>query len=324
MRNFDFIKHRKLFACISAAVILVGLLCNIFMGVELDINFKGGTLLKYSYEGALVDTEVSDFVKTKLPDATVELVENGESGLNTITITMTTDLDSKTQTNFKSVLAKEYPNNSIEEISTNSLQPSSGRMFFIKCLYAIALASVFLMIYVGLRFRKIGGLSAGVMALLALLHDILIAYFVFVIFRIPLNDNFVAVVLTILGYSLNGTIVVYDRIRENRTIMDKQASIEEVVNVSLNQSFTRSLNTSICTFIAIGTVAVIALINSLSSIISFALPMTVGVVAGFFSSTFLCSPLWVLWVKHTERRKALQVKKAKAAPKAKAKKKNKK
>ena len=174
---------------------------------------------------------------------------------------------------------------------------------------AIALASIFLVIYVGLRFRKIGGVSAGIMALLALLHDILIAYFIFVIFRIPLNDNFVAVVLTILGYSLNDTIVIYDRIRENRVKMDKKASIGEVVNVSLRQSFGRTLNTSICTFVAIGTVAIIALALSMDSIVSFALPMSFGVISGFYSSTFLCTPVWALWVEHSQRRKALKAKK---------------
>ncbi len=308
MKNFDFIKHRKLFLCIAAGILLVGLLCNIFMGVELDIAFKGGTLLKYSYTGDINAESVTDFVQSKLPQASVVVSQNGEK---TITISLTDDLDSKTQTGFQSVLAQQFSTNAIKEISTNSLQPSNGRMFFIKCLAAIALASLFLVIYVGLRFRKIGGLSAGVMALLALLHDIVIAYFVFVVFRIPLNDNFVAVVLTILGYSLNGTIVVYDRVRENRTTMDKRSTIAEVVNVSLNQSFTRSLNTSICTFVAVGTVAVVALLTSMTSIISFALPMSVGVIAGFYSSTFLCAPLWVLWVEYAQRRKALKVKKSK-------------
>jgi preprotein translocase subunit SecF len=157
---------------------------------------------------------------------------------------------------------------------------------------------------VGFRFRRIGGISAAVMALLALLHDILIAYFTFVIFRIPLNDNFVAVVLTILGYSLNDTIVIYDRIRENRTKMDKKSSISDIVNLSLNQSLSRNIITSLCVFIAIGTVAVIAIVTSMESIISFAVPMTVGVIAGFYSSTFLCTPLWALWVEHSEKRAA--------------------
>ncbi len=304
MKTFDFIKNRKIFALISAGLLFVGLIANLIMGVELDIAFKGGTLLKYSYDGNLDENSVVDFVQSKLPDAEVELIENGESGFNVISISLTDDLDSATQTTFKDTLAKQYPNNKIEELSTNSLQPSNGRSFFIKCLVAIALASVFLVIYVGLRFRRIGGISAGVMALLALLHDVLIAYFIFVLFRIPLDDNFVAVVLTLLGYSLNDTIVIYDRIRENRGKMDKKCSISDIVNLSLNQSLSRNVNTSVCVFIAIATVAVIALFTSMESIISFAVPLTFGVISGFYSSTFLCTPLWALWVEYSEKRAA--------------------
>ncbi|MBQ9861480.1 MAG: protein translocase subunit SecF [Clostridia bacterium] len=309
LKNFDFIAKRKLFLIISIALLAIGLICNLIMGVELDIDFKGGTLLKYSYENTLDEAAAKEFIQTKLKGAEIDVTENGESGLKIITVTLADEVDTKTQTTFIETLKKQFPDNNIKEIETNSLQPSYGRTFFAKCWMAIALASVFLVIYVGLRFRKIGGISAGIMALLALLHDILIAYFIFVIFRIPLNDNFVAVVLTILGYSLNDTIVIYDRIRENRKKMDKKTDINEIVNVSLRQSFGRTLNTSICTFVAIGTVAVIAMIFSMDAIISFALPMTFGVVSGFYSSTFLCTPLWALWVEHTARRKAAKAKK---------------
>lgn len=313
MKNFDFIGKRKLFSIISVAILAIGLIVNLVLGVELDIAFKGGTLLKYSYDGTVDSAAVESFVKEKLPDADVDIDEQGNGGLKTITVTLTEDIDAATQTTFVDTLAKKFPDAKIAEISTNSLQPSNGRTFFLKCLAAIALASVFLVIYVGLRFRRIGGISAGVMALLALLHDILIAYFTFVIFRIPLNDNFVAVVLTILGYSLNDTIVIYDRIRENRRKMDKKTSINEIVNLSLNQSFARTLNTSLCTFVAIGTVAVIALITNMDAITSFALPMSVGVISGFYSSTYLCTPLWALWVEHSQKRKTTGSKKVKKA-----------
>lgn len=309
LKNFDFIAKRKLFLIISVALLAIGLVCNLIMGVELDIDFKGGTLLKYSYESTLDEGAVKEFIQTKLTGAEVDVTESGESGLKTIVVTLADEVDAETQTTFVETLKKQYPNNNIKEIETNSLQPSYGRTFFAKCWMAIALASLFLVIYVGLRFRKIGGISAGIMALLALLHDILIAYFIFVIFRIPLNDNFVAVVLTILGYSLNDTIVIYDRIRENRLKMDKKAPIGEIVNVSLRQSFGRTLNTTVCTFIAIGTVAVIALAFSMDAIVSFALPMTFGVVSGFYSSTFLCTPIWALWVEQSQRRKAAKGKK---------------
>ncbi len=306
LKNFDFIAKRKLFLYISLGIMLVGLIVNLIMGVELDIQFKGGTLLQYTYESDLDKVAATEFIREKFANAEVDITENGENGLPTIAISMSDEIDVETQTTFVEALQKKFPDSGIKATKTNSLQPSYGRTFFAKCCVAILIASLFLVVYVGLRFRKIGGLSAGVMSLLALLHDILIAYFVFVIFRIPLNDNFVAVVLTILGYSLNDTIVIYDRIRENRTKMDKKTHINDIVNLSLSQSFGRTLNTSICTFVAIGTVAVIALIFSLDAIISFALPMSIGVISGFYSSTFLCTPLWALWVEHAEKRKAVK------------------
>ena len=304
LNNFDFIAKRKIFLYISGALLVIGLILNLIMGVELDIDFKGGTLLKYSYQGTVDKTAVTTFVQTKLPGSELDLSKEGDQQI--IKISLPSEVSVDTQTGFVKEMQKQYPANNIKDLETVSLQPSYGSTFFIKCLVAIALASIFLVIYVGLRFRKIGGWSAGVMSLLALLHDILIAYFIFVIFRIPLNDNFVAVVLTILGYSLNDTLVIFDRIRENRTKMDKHASVSEIVNVSLRQSFGRMLNTSICTLIAIGTVAVVAAIFSLDAITSFAIPMSFGVIAGFYSSTFLCAPTWALWVEFSDRRKALK------------------
>ena len=300
MTKFDFIAKRKLFCYISAAIMLVGIVFNIIFGVELDIQFKGGTMLKYSYSGTLSETAVEQTIDTLLTGAEADI--STEGNVPTLTVTLAEDMDLDSQSKFDAGLKAAFPNSGLKALNINSLQASYGRTFFLKCLVAIALASLFLVIYVGIRFRRIGGISAGVMALLALLHDILVAYFVFVIFRIPLNDNFVAVVLTILGYSLNDTIVIYDRIRENRRKMDKKTSIDEIVNLSLNQSFSRTLNTSICTFIAIGTVAVFALVASMDSIISFAVPMSVGVISGFYSTTYLCTPIWAVWVKHTEKK----------------------
>ena len=302
-KQFDFVGRRKVFFCISIGIILVGILCNILLGVELDISFKGGTLLKYSFEGDIDNSGVEQLIKGKLPDAAVTVTEN-DLATNTISVELTRKTSLEEQEEVFKTLTDAYPDNKLDQIGANSLEPANGRMFFIKCLVAIALASLFLVIYVALRFRKIGGFSAAVMALLALFNDILVAYFVFVIFRIPLNDNFVAVVLSILGYSLNGTIVIYDRIRENRRVMDKKTPIAEVVNVSINQSFVRTLNTALCTFIAVATVAILALVTSMESIVSFAVPMMFGVLSGFYTSTFLSSPLWVTWVEHKEKREA--------------------
>ena len=241
---------------------------------------------------------------------------DGERELNTVTFYLTENLDSSVTDSAEKAAVEQYADFELTKISTNSLSPTMGNLFFVKCLVAVALAAVLLLIYVGFRFRKIGGLSAGVFGILALLHDMLIAYLAFVIFRIPLNDNFVAVMLTILGYSLNDTIVIFDRIRENRRLSDPKTPIAEVVNLSVRQSFMRTLNTALATFAAIFTVMVLALANGMESITSFALPMTFGVVSGFYSSVFLFTPLWSKWAEHKEKRE----KSKKAAKKATAKK----
>lgn len=304
-KQFDFVGRRKVFISISLAILLVGIVCNFIFGVELDIAFKGGTLLKYSFAGDIDNGAVEQVIKEKLPDASVTISESDLAD-NTISVELSRRIDLAEQDGLLEALTAAYPDHGIEQDKVYALEPANGRWFFIKCLVAIGLAAIFLVIYVGLRFRKIGGLSAGIMALLALLNDLLVAYFAFVIFRIPLDDNFVAVVLSILGYSLNDTIVIYDRIRENRRIMDKKTPIAEVVNVSLNQSFVRTMNTTICTFIAVATVAVLALATSMDSIVSFAVPMMFGVVSGFYTSTCLCSPIWVAWVEHKEKKEAAQ------------------
>ena len=300
-KQFDFIGHRKVFLIISLVIIVAGILCSILMPIDLDISFKGGTLVRYTFSGDLDEGQVDDFVSAQLGRSVeVPPFSSDMSGTSLIEISLPDQLSVEELDALHAAMAEEYSDHNITLVQANSLKPSMGRNFLIKCLVAVALAAIFLVIYVALRFRKIGGWSAGAMAVAALFHDLLIAFFAFVVFRIPLNDNFVAVLLSILGYSLNATIVVYDRIRENRRLMDAKTPLSEIVNVSLNQSFTRTLNTSICTFLAIGTVAVIALAMNLESIVSFAVPMMFGVLSGFYSSVCLCSPTWVLWQDHRD------------------------
>ena len=138
LKNFDFIAKRKLFLIISVTLLAIGLICNLVMGVELDIDFKGGTLLKYSYENTLDDATAKEFIQTKLAGAEIDITENGESGLNTIVISLADEVDTETQTTFIETLKKQFPDNNIKEIETNSLQPSYGRTFFAKCWMAIA------------------------------------------------------------------------------------------------------------------------------------------------------------------------------------------
>ncbi len=312
-KTIDFVKYGKRLGIISACVLIVGLLFSVIFPVDLDISFKGGTQVKFSYVGDINKTELKQQVeeqlgeKVEMKDATTY---DGEKQLNTATFYLTKNLDSEKTDKMEKAVIEKYKDNELTHVSTNSLSPTMGKLFFAKCLVAVALAAALLLIYVAIRFRKIGGLSAGLFGIMALVHDMLIAYLAFVVFRIPLNDNFVAVMLSVLGYSLNDTIVIFDRVRENRRLSDPKTPIAEIVNKSVNQSFVRTMNTSITTVLAIGTVTVLALINGMDAIVSFALPMTIGVLSGFYSSVFLCTPLWCRWVEH--KQKKLEAKKATA------------
>ena len=179
-----------------------------------------------------------------------------------------------------------------------------GWKFLLKCLTAVAIASVLMVIYVTIRFKRIGGLSAGVMALVALFHDVAMIYFMYVIFRMPIDSSFIAVVLMIIGYSLNDTIVIYDRVREERRNMGPKSDLADVFNHSATAVMSRTIATSVTTLVAIGTVYVVALVFNLTSVQAFALPMMIGVISGCYSSLCIAGPLWVTWNQRKSKKEA--------------------
>lgn len=314
MKKFSikFYQHRKIYIGISLAIFAVGIICNFIFGTELDIDFRGGALVEYSYTGTIdqetVDQAIADAlgqpVTVTITDGLTDAAGNSTNTL-TISLSGSDGISLDDQQAIDDQLAAAYPDSTFEMIQSSSVPPTMGSMFFAKCLVAVGLAAVLLVVYVAFRFRKIGGMSAGVMSLVALFHDVLMVYFTFVIFGFPLDDNFIAVVLTILGYSLNNTIVVYDRVRENRRLLGPKASYEELVDTSINQTLTRSINTSLCTFLAIAVVFIVGLVFNLSSVTTFALPMMIGIVTGCYSSVCLAGPLYVMWQNHKQKKRAV-------------------
>ncbi|MBQ1204228.1 MAG: protein translocase subunit SecF [Clostridia bacterium] len=297
-KTFDFIGKFKYFLFASLAVMLIGLVVNIVFGTRMDVAFKGGTVIRYSYETAPDVAKVTSVAKEALgAEANVALDEINSTQV--VSVTLPGKVTTEQKQTFADTLEKEFKDCKLVLFSSNTLSASMGSRFFLRCLFAVALAAVLLLVYVGLRFKRIGGFSAGLAALIALLHDLLIVYFAFVIFRIDLNENFVAVMLTILGYSLNDTIVIFDRIRSNRRKSD--APLEEIVNLSLNQCLRRTVVTSLTTCVAIACVLGVALVMRVDSIISFALPMLLGSISGCYSSICLSGPIWVRWLNRQKK-----------------------
>ena len=201
-------------------------------------------------------------------------------------------------------LQEAAPDAGFEQLSMSNVDPTIGGEFFAKSLVAIAAAAVFILLYIAIRFKKIGGVRGAATGIVALLNDMVVIFGIFVVMRIPLNGNFIAAMLVILGYSINDTVVIYDRIRENESLMGtKHFDFAALVNSGVNQSLRRTINTTISTLLALGSVCVISLIFGLDSIFTFSFPLIVGMISGVYSSVCIAGPLWVQWEKARGKKK---------------------
>jgi len=303
MRIIDFYKKRWVFFAISLAVLLIGVIMSFVNGIQLDIYFKGGSILKYNYTGELDADKAadiaSDIVNRLVSTQVTTDLATGEKRL-IINISGNYGLDAKVQKELDDALKEQFPNTGLRLSESSMVEPFFGRKFLRNGITAIVLAFIFVMIYVWIRFRKIGGLSAGIMALIALLHDVIVVLITCIVFQIPIGDSFVAVTLTIIGYSINDTIVIYDRIRENRKLYPK-LPIDQVTNLSITQSLTRSINTTVAVFISVATVYILATVYSIEAVQSFALPMAMGTISGCYSTICIAGPLWVMWKKRESK-----------------------
>lgn len=305
-KKLNFFGKRKIFFGISIAIIIIGIVFNFIFGVTLDIQFSGGSMISYTYNGTLDEESLKDLVQEATPDNQVSFTisknfagnnELGDGYYLTIQFSGTNAITPELQSSITDSLEENYPDNNFEFSSYSSVDPTMGTKFFVKCIAAVAIACILMVLYVTIRFKKIGGMSAGVMGLVALFHDMVMVYITFVIFKMPIDSNFIAVILMILGYSLNDTIVIYDRVRENKSKLGPKVSLEDVYDLSMTQCMKRTICTSITTLVAIGSVYAVCLVFNISSIQSFALPMMIGIVSGCYSSICIATPLWVMWQK---------------------------
>ena len=307
-----FTKFSKVFFGISLGIILIGIICNFVFGTQLDIQFRGGSYIKYSYVGNVDTDKLKDVIQTNTKQEVTmsissDILSNSKKGdAYTIRVEFagTKAISTNEQKKLTQTVQKAFPDNNFKVLEASAIESSMGSKFLLKCLTAVAIASVLMVLYVTIRFRKIGGLSAGVMALVALFHDVAMIYFMYIIFQMPIDSNFIAIVLMILGYSLNDTIVIYDRVREERRNFGAKEDIGYVFDYSATKVLRRTIFTSLTTLMAIGTVLVVSMIFNISSVTSFALPMMIGVISGCYSSVCIAGPLWVMWQRHKKKAKA--------------------
>ena len=288
--RFHFVNNRKVTLVILACVLVVGVIAFFVRGTNIDIDFSGGTEIQID-----VGTEVTDSVCNRIN----EIIENeptlghsyvsstsqsAASSTTAIIRTGTSALTTDQEIALENALVAEYPDTDTHNAQITTIQPTIGSALTKKAVLAVAIAVILMLAYIWFRFE----LNSGLAAICCLVHDLFIMLAIYSIFLIPINSNIIAAFLTILGYSINATIIVFDRIRENRTKLGDEAEFGDIVNKSVHETLGRSINTTITTLLTIGMIWIMGV----DAIRNFALPLIIGIVAGLFSSVFISGMLW--------------------------------
>lgn len=278
-RNIDFMKLSKIWRIISISIITLGLVLAMVRGVNLGIDFAGGTRLVMEI-GEGFDKDAVDAVVAQFDDSFISQRIEGTQIEVRSQFLSTEDMGEVID-----ALEAEFNLNLEDDLLTlDEIGPSVGRELTQSAIQAVLIASLLMLIYISIRFKRYFAYAA----ITALVHDVLFTMAIFSIFNISINLPFVAAILTIIGYSINDTIVIFDRIRENLKIYGGKKP-KKVANISINITINRSINTLLTTLFTI-----VAVLIFVPPIRDFALPISLGVLVGGLSSIFVASPVWVM------------------------------
>lgn len=276
-------QNYKIWFSISIAVMVLGLVMAITNGINLGVDFTGGTIMQFNIKQDFTTDEVKEMIAEFELDA--DILHAGTTKQEVI-IKTKKNLSNQERVEIFEVFKEKYNLNEEDDFrKVDQFGPAMGSEIRNRALISILLASVGMLIYITFRFK----IKFGISAIIALIHDTLIVLSIYAILQIPVNSPFIAAILTIVGYSINDTIVVFDRLRENIKYMKKESPFE-VADISIKQTLTRSINTSITTLLVIGCIYIFGV----ESIKELALPLLAGVITGTYSSIFIASPVWAL------------------------------
>lgn len=288
------VENRKKFFAASLIVIIIGFAAMIFNAqagrgaFQYDVEFTGGTSfdldLGQEYEQEDLQKIITDVTGQDSPQIQQVI------GTNEVTVKIQS-IDSATRETLTDAILEAYPNAVMGEV--NDVSGTVSHEMQTAAIKATLIAAVAMLLYISLRFHDF---RAGGSAIIALLHDVLIVLTAYAVFRIPVNNTFIVVLLTILGYSINATIVIFDRIRENKSAFHANQTAEKI-NKSISQTLARSINTSLTTFFTVGAIYVLGV----PALKEFALPMMIGILAGAYSSVCISGSIWYVLLPKSEK-----------------------
>lgn len=283
---FKIIEKTKIWFAISLIVILIGIGSLATRGLEYGLDFKGGTATEISMGQEFQKTDVDSIINKYSTEYTSTVVNNTSVEIKSANLT------SENIASIVSDIKAKYAQSSLT--SQEVIGATIGAETKAKAIQAVIIACVAMLIYIGVRFE----FNFGVAAIISLLHDVLVMLAVYAVLRIPVDSSFIAAILTVIGYSINDTIVVFDRIRENQRYI-RGTDLAYLANASITQTLARSINTVMTVLITLA--AVYAFVPAIRN---FSLPLLIGIGTGCYSSIFIASPMWVILKNYNKKRKS--------------------
>lgn len=293
MFNLDICTKKWRFFILPVVIIVAAIIVGIVSGgFVLDIDFAGGTEMVVDFGKTVDKAEIEQLFNDTL-GFKASAVQNSITSANQMTIKSQTLTTEQAESIWNAIKAK-YSLEDSQRLAVDSVSPTIGKELTQTAVIACIIAVILMLIYITIRFEFLSGMAA----IIALIHDVAIIVSAYMILRMPLNVAFIAAVLTIIGYSINDTIVVFDRIRENVKFARKE-TYAEIANKSVSQTIVRSINTSVTTLITI----VLLYFLGVDAIKDFSLALIIGLLAGTYSSIFIAAPAWVAFKKDKKQGK---------------------
>lgn len=277
--SFHFVRLRKIWYVISLAVIIPGVISLMLQGLNLGIDFTGGSLVEVRFKEPAGIDQVRSVVSQQGLASSKGIQKSGDNDFLIRTRELTEEESSELISNLEKNVGE------LDLLRNDRVGPVISGELVQNALLALLIASALILVYISIRFE----FKQGIAAIIAILHDVLVVLGIFSLLQIEIDSSFVAAVLTIIGYSINDTIIIFDRVRENLQLRKKGESLEDLVNISLWQTLVRSINT----VLTVVFVLVALFVLGGSTIQNFVLAMLVGVISGAYSSIFTASPVWV-------------------------------
>ncbi len=284
--KLEIIRNRRKFYLISAIILVIGLGSLFIRGLNLGIDFSSGTILEIDLQQEFTTGDIRGLISQVELHQEPVVRQIGDSNMVQI---KTETLDTEKRSQILELINGKYQDATLEK--ADQVDPIFGQELARQALFALLIANFLMVIYITWRFE----FKFAIAAILALLHDVIVVLTAFSLLQIEINSSFVAAILLIVGYSINDTIVIFDRIRENLKRRKRGEGIEVIVNNSLQQTMRRSVNTSLTTLLAVGAL----LILGGTTLRPFSLALFLGIISGTYSSIFFASPIWVDWKNRT-------------------------